>query len=59
MTNEKSVGIPTTLATSSAAPISERLRTVPSMPAPVNAIVPAFNTRCLGAVRLFVIVFSF
>jgi hypothetical protein len=59
MTNENSVGMPATLATSSAAPVSERFRTVQSMAAPVNAIVPTFNTRCLGVVRLFVIVFNF
>jgi hypothetical protein len=30
---------------------------VQSMPAPPNVIVPAFNTRCLGALRLFVIAY--
>jgi hypothetical protein len=40
------------------APVSEKLRTVHSMPAPPNAIVPAFKTRCLGTSRLFVIVYN-
>jgi len=39
------------VTTSSAAPVSEMLRTVQSIPAPPNDIVPAFSIRCLGAIR--------
>jgi len=39
------------LATSSPAPRSEILRTVQSIAAPSNSIVPALNTRCRGAAR--------
>jgi hypothetical protein len=37
--------------TSSAAPVSERLRIVQEILAPPNEIIPAFSTRCLGALR--------
>ena len=48
--------MPTALATCSAAPVSERLRTVQSMTAAPNVIVPAFNIRCRRTLRLFVII---
>src|SRR5579859_5207335 len=50
-TKVKTSGIPTGLITSSAAPVFEKLRTVQLIPPPPNVIVPAFNTRCLGAFR--------
>ena len=40
------VGIPSGLATSSAAPVSDKLRTAQSIALPPNSIVPAFKTRC-------------
>jgi hypothetical protein len=39
------------VTTSSAAPVSEMLRTVQSIAAPPNDIVPAFSIRCLAAIR--------
>jgi hypothetical protein len=43
-------GMPTGEVTSSAAPVSERLRTVQSKAAPPNEILPAFKNRRRGAV---------
>src|SRR6266568_8100507 len=48
-----SPGMPTGLATSSWAPVSEMLRTTQSMVPPLNSMVPAFKVRCRGAARLF------
>ena len=39
------------VTTSSAAPVSEILRTVQSIPPPPNSIVPAFKVRWRGAIR--------
>jgi hypothetical protein len=39
------------LATSSTAPVFDKLRTRQSMPPPLNAMVPAFKTRCRNAIR--------
>ena len=44
-------GMPTGLLTSSAAPVSEKLRTVQSIAPPPNSMVPAFSTRCLALSR--------
>jgi hypothetical protein len=44
-------GIPTGLATSSAAPSFDTLRIVQSMALPPNSIVPALNTRFRLVVR--------
>jgi hypothetical protein len=44
-------GMPTGVATSSAAPFVETLRTVQSIAPPPNSIVPLFNTRCRGVAR--------
>jgi hypothetical protein len=46
-----SCGIPTGLATSSAAPIGDILRIVQSTLPPWNSMVPAFKTRCRGFAR--------
>src|ERR1700733_14925579 len=46
-----SCGIPTGLATSSAAPIGDMLRMVQSALLPSNSIVPAFKTRRRGFAR--------
>ena len=35
----------------SAAPVFDRLRIVQSIAPPPNSIVPAFKTRCRGAIR--------
>jgi hypothetical protein len=40
------------VTTSSAAPVSETLRTVQSIPPPPNSIVPAFKVRCRAAIRV-------
>jgi hypothetical protein len=48
-------GMPTGVATSSAAPLVERLRTVQSIAPPPNSIVPLFNTRCRGVARFSII----
>jgi hypothetical protein len=42
---------PSGLAMSRAAPVAEILRTVQSIAPPPNSIVPAFNMRCLAAIR--------
>lgn len=39
------------LATSSAAPVLDMLRTVQSMVPPSDEILPAFKTRCRDAIR--------
>jgi hypothetical protein len=46
-----SCGMPSGLATSIAAPISEMLRIVQSILARSNSIDPALNTRCRNTVR--------
>jgi hypothetical protein len=51
ITSLNSLGIPSWLSTSSAAPVAEMLRTTQSIPAPSNAIVPLFSTRWRGLDR--------
>jgi hypothetical protein len=51
MTSVKRSGMKSGVTTSSAAPVSEMLRTVQSIAAPPNDIVPAFSIRCLAAIR--------
>ena len=41
--------MPSGLATSRAAPVCEIFRITQSIAPPLNSMVPAFNTRCLGA----------
>jgi hypothetical protein len=56
----KASGISTGLITSSAAPVSEKSRTVQLIPPPPsNVIVPAFSTRCFGDFRSSSMAFNF